>query len=289
MSRSSVEEYFRFAGKTLAEDGVFYSLNAHGKDEIRWPSDYPVEQFHLLSMLPVRKSPFQVFATNPYEMVMEKRKDREGSVDISEFRDMLDALGASMQLGLHEEILDLCQKFTAGNLEPKEKQWLQKISRLFREMDPMRKQETLASGPLLPSQEAVNSYLQGNLEFSMKRWDTTQGFLEKAEKGLADSHAWVRTNLMLACLAYGDGQMSEGDEHYGRAVKLAPHLRDEISHFSADCDILFRLVAGQLGLGLSDGKAAPTGIFQRLKRKWIQHHIRQRESVAQNTDFLVTR
>ncbi len=288
MSRSSVEDYFHFTEKTLAADGVFYSLNAHGKDEIRWPSDYPVERFHLLSILPVRKSPFQVFATNPYEMVMEKRGNREESGDISEFRDILDALGASMQLGLHDEILDLCQKFTAGNLEMKEKQWLQRIGRFFRE-DPARKEETLTSGPVLQSQEAVNSYLQGSFEFSVQHWDAAQGFLENIENGLADSHARVRTHLLLACLAYGNGKMSEGDEYYNRAVKLAPHLREEISHFVADCDILSRLVADQMGFGLSDERAAPTGIFQRLKRKWIQHHIRQRESVAQNADFLVTR
>jgi SAM-dependent methyltransferase len=50
MNRESVDEYFDHARRNLADDGVFYSLNAHGKAGIERPSQYPVEQFRLASV-----------------------------------------------------------------------------------------------------------------------------------------------------------------------------------------------------------------------------------------------
>ena len=62
------------AAATLADDGLLYSLNAHGKGltGIHKPSDYAAPGLSIATLAPVRRFPWQMFATVPYEVVMRR-------------------------------------------------------------------------------------------------------------------------------------------------------------------------------------------------------------------------
>src|SRR3954449_12079902 len=95
MNRDSVDQYLAHAAATLAPDGLLYSLNAHGKGltGIDRPSDYVAPGLAIATIAPVRRYPWQMFATVPYEVVM-----RAGERSAEDAR-RLDGIGRAMQLG----------------------------------------------------------------------------------------------------------------------------------------------------------------------------------------------
>jgi putative sugar O-methyltransferase len=273
MNRVSVEEYFAYAESRLTSDGLFYSLNAHRKSGIVWPSDYPVEKFKLLSFLPVRKYPFQVFATNPYETVMAKRTAPAlSSVALTHFKQQFDALGGALQLGLHDEVLEICRKFSSGQLNEEEGEWLDNLCKFFHASDYGRKERLLEAMKMSRYLLAIVAYLAGSLEFAHGNLSAAQTLLEEAVNELAASHAKARCCMMLACMAYKAGMRSAGENFCAQAYSLTPHLRPEMTRFIQDYHLLAPQVTYQLYLDLPAGSSdrLREGLYGLVRRKLSQ-------------------
>jgi len=275
MNLQSIEEYFAFVEATLATDGLFYSLNAHRKAGAAWPSDYPFEKFRLISLLPVRKYPFQVFATNPYEVVMTKLS---GALPSSEARARskrdFDALGGAMQLGLHDDLLELCRKFSRQQLDTSEGAWLDALCDFLHSSDRARKRELVKAMRLSGILPTVTAYLAGSLEFAVGSGHEARTLLEDAAANFPDCHARARSYLMLACLCHQSGDRSPGDGHYTQAKRLVPHLEPEMSQLVSDYSALAGRVADQLGVKLPHAVAPARSFLTRIRgtlvraRRW---------------------
>jgi putative sugar O-methyltransferase len=246
MNRESVEKYFEHAGRTLAEDGILYSLNAHGKAGIERPSQYPAELFGLQSLLPVRRFPWQVFATNPYELVLRRRAGAPlDGLAAQDLRRGLDALGCAFQLGLHDELVPLAEGFAAGSLSPEDRRAIDALGEFAAAGSASAKREGLSAGAV---PEAVADYLLGSLDFALAADQPAAERLEGALRGLGETHARVRALIFLAALADRRGDGSGRDRHAAAAASLAPHLGDEIARLSRDRSGTAGLLASQLSL-----------------------------------------
>ncbi len=272
MNRTSVVEYFAFVATTLVNDGLFYSLNAHRKSGVVWPSDYPVEKFHLASLMPVRKYPHHyVFATNPYELVMTKRTEAPPTnVALACFKHQLDAIGEGLQLGLHDELLEICQKFSQSQLDVSEVHWLEKLYDFLHVTNYAEKKEILERMRRSGDLPMVVAYLAGSLEFAYGYAKTAQVCLEDGIKGLSAAHAKVISYIMLACLAYRVGTRAAGDAFRSQAQRLVPHLAPEITRWAEDYNALTGQIAYQLHLDLPQRSVAQKGLFGQVRRKLFQ-------------------
>ena len=272
MNRESVEEYFGYVESRLAPGGIFYSLNSHRKSGIVWPSDYQVERFQLISMLPVRKYPHHyLLATNPYEVVMTGRTDAPGDAQTDKsFGRHFDALGAALQLGLHDELLEMCERFSQARLDSADAEWLDHLSGFFYTSSFSEKKAELKgmrSAGKLP--EVVNC-LDGSLEFAAGAADEARMHLEKAVDALPQSHAWVRSYAMLSCLAYRDGNRSECDSFRSEAQGVVPHLSPEIARVVEDYQGLADQIALQIYLDLPRRLGGSRGLVGRAWRRLVR-------------------
>jgi putative sugar O-methyltransferase len=268
MNRASVDEYFDFVDDTLAPDGLFYSLNAHRKAGVIWPSDYPVERFKVISLQPVRKFPFQVFATNPYEIVMTKLMEDPLSAEaVTRFKRQFDGLGGALQLGLHEELLEICRNLSQCRMDREESAWLENLGNFLQESEYSGKREIVEKMQRLRILPAVTAYLAGNLEFAYGLEKSAKIFLDKAVESLSDSHARARSYLMLACLHYSAGDSRAGDAFCSEAKRIVPHLAWEISRLVADFESLSTPVAYQLHLDLTKQSGDLRTILGRVRSK----------------------
>lgn len=217
MNSASVDGYFALAARTLAPDGVFYSLNSHGKDEIVWPSEYPVSTFRIDRISSPRKFPFQVNATIPYELVL--RSPPAGPSRAGELATRaLDGIACAFQLGLDDELGGLCDRLVLDTLAPGEEEWLLNLTGLFRAPSLDEKHvhvdELRASG-VLPE---VTAYLSGCLACAAGDSVDASHSLRDALPGLGRSLARVHTLAML-----------EPPEIAGQAAgELAPHLASQV-------------------------------------------------------------
>jgi putative sugar O-methyltransferase len=247
MTRESVAGYFELAERLLAPDGVFYSFNAHGKAGIERASQYPVGRFRLESLRPVRRYPWQMFGTTPYELVMRPGRS---ALDPDTLVLGLDALGGGMQSGLHDELLPLCEAFPAGTADT------QALTALAGWAHGGGLDAVADSGSL---PDGVAAYMRGSALFATGGDDAARDELERATLG--ESHAAVRCATMLAATADDE---PEREPAIARAVALAPHLEEEIRRLSADRPSFAAMVASQLSLP-APRPDAPAG---RLSRIW---------------------
>jgi hypothetical protein len=252
-------------------DGLFYSLNAHRKAGVIWPSDYPVERFRLISLQPVRKFPFQVFATNPYELVMTKlTADPPSTEALTCFKRGFDGLGGALQLGLHEELLEICWKFSQSRMDREESAWVENLGNFLHESEYNGKREIVEKMQHLRILPAVTAYLAGNLEFAYRLEKSAKMFLDKAVESLSDSHARARSYLILACLYYCAGDSRAGDAFCLEAKRIVPHLTWEISRLAADFESLSSTVAYQLHLDFTKRNRGSKIILRRVRSKIAQ-------------------
>jgi putative sugar O-methyltransferase len=249
MNRESVDEYFEHASRTLADDGLFYSLNAHGKAGIARPSQYRAELFEIESLRPVRRFPWQVFATNPYELVLRRRVgDPPGEGAQASMGQGLDALGSAFQLGLHDELVPLCDAFSTGSPGGAQQRQLDALYRFAYGDSPDARRSALAQAEL-PA--GVGDYLRGSLDFALGGLDAAGRMLTRSLEGLSESHARVRALIFL------------GDE--AGATALAPHLGDEIRRLCVDQESTSMLLASQLSLAVQP--QPDPGLASRLRKR----------------------
>ena len=239
MKRESVDAYLAHAAATLAEDGFLYSLNSHGKagTGIQRPSDYAAAGLSIATIAPVRRFPWQMFATVPYELIM--RPGREpGPVRHAE------GIARAMQLGLHDE------------LESLEEERLDPLAEFGDDELPPAERAAAADqvgGP-------AGAYLGAALAHASGSEHAAEA-LEEAVGGLAGTHAEVRARVGLAAL--------EGDADLPRAIALAPHLEHEIRRYAAEPDTLRAVLASQLGLGAeTQRRSAGRSRLEALSRRF---------------------
>jgi putative sugar O-methyltransferase len=276
MTAASVEGYLRHAAQTLTEDGVLYSLNAHGKAGIEAPRQYRVEALDLVSVGSVRRFPWALFGTVPYEFV--QRRGERASVAID--ADHLDAIGRAVQLGVQDEIKVLCDGLCGGTLAPEQAQWLSQAARLLRPGDPAVR---LAAGRAMGElgvEPQLSAYLAGTLEFV--RGDTSRAadMLARSLPGLGHTAARQRALLMLATTHNRGGNDAEGRRLTAEAIALGPHLGREIARWQADRDGLAEMLASTLGLPTGGwpsrarlARSALRGLRLRLRRGDKLHNV----------------
>jgi putative sugar O-methyltransferase len=240
MNRENVDEYFEHIAGTLAPRGLFYSLNAHGKAGIARPSQYRTELFRLVSFGPVRRVPFSVFATEPYELVLS----RELGAIVPRAGEWLDALGGLMQLGFHDEIRELCDALPRERIEREELlgPWLSVL------WDPGAAAKLDAVGAARTIETPVPwDYLEGTIRFALGDWEAADTLLRAVER-LPPTHARTRGLLMQACAKSALGDTGSAGASLQRAVQEAPRLAAELELLARRPHDCAGIVAGQLGL-----------------------------------------
>jgi putative sugar O-methyltransferase len=244
MSRASVDAYLRHAEQTLADGGVLYSLNAHGKAGIDHPHQYRAGRLRLLSMRSVRRFPWQLFGTVPYELVQR----RGGPEPVATQDDHLDAIGLAMQLGLQDELEPVSDAVCTGQTTAEQRAWLSAAATLLGSGDVSGR---LSAGRVmidLGLERETTSYLVGALEFVRGDRSEAERLLFQALEGLGQTAARQRTLLMLACLQHAGGDHRNGERLAADAKALAPHLGPEIDRWKADRDGLIEMLACHLAV-----------------------------------------
>lgn len=223
MDRSSVDAYFAHAASRLAPDGLLYSLNAHGKAGVRRPSQYPTTGFEVLEVAPVRRYPWQVFGTVPYELVL-----RTGEGDGQPER--LDGVGAAIGLGLYDELASA------------DAAWWSAASRLL--WDGGDRVAALATLQAVDRAPEATAYVAATLAFA-------QGAGPQALDGIAEQlppgHARVRAGLMAAAAHSEQGDAARAGAALADAIALAPHLAVELRELAAAPHEVRAFVADQVG------------------------------------------
>jgi putative sugar O-methyltransferase len=256
MTRESVELYLAHASTTLAEDGYLYSLNAHGKGGtgIERPSDYAAPGLSIATIAPVRRFPWQMFATVPYELVM--RRGPEAGPDAETVR-QLDGIGRAMQFGLHDELVDACASFGHAR---QQSDTLDALAAFGDNSLPAGDRDAAAKR----LGGALGAYLQATLAFATDA-DDAEDTLRHAVSVLRGTHAEVRARVALASF----GGRSVEDADLARAIALAPHLEREIQSYAVERLTLRALLASQLGLGAEPPRRPPPrSRFEALGR-WL--------------------
>lgn len=231
MNLKSVKTYFDYIKQHLTDDGIFYSLNSHGKSGVINPSDYPIGNFKLLSMAPVRNAPWQyVFATTPYELVLGKKvfNDSNGDEESAEFITQFDTLAKAFQLGLQYELVELCKKMVNYKLSAVEKKWLSILNLFFQNADYQEKKNLLTNMLELKVLSNIVLYLLGILEFSYGNINQSKSCLEKAVIKMNNNQAKLRAYMLLANLNYITFSAKSADHYFQEAVAISPHLEKDI-------------------------------------------------------------
>jgi len=228
MNLQSVDEYWKFVSETLARDGLFYSLNAHGKAGVISPDQYRVELFAPLSFGPVRRYPFQLFATEPYELVLHSQDASDRGQQPAPKREIA-ALARVLQLGFNGELAPLCATTVQGCTTDTERAWLDDLVSLTHAGDVNDKLDCatrLRTHRLLP---AVEDLVAASVLFAHAQWSDSVPLLESACDGLELSAAKLRGLAMLAAAS----PAHRGD-CLAEAISLAPHLEEELRLFTAE-------------------------------------------------------
>lgn len=249
MNLKSVKEYFNYIKNHITDQGIFYSLNSHGKSGVMKPSDYPIEQFKLLNFKAIRQAPWeQVFSTTPYEIIMSKTDDpRENP----EFMIQFDALAKVLQLGLQKELANLCNKFVNSKLSNKETEWLSLLNQFFQSGDYSTKIHLLNNMRKLKIFPYVISYISGSLEFSYGNIGKSKALLEKVIVTLPNSQAKLRSFMMLANISYMNRKLEKRDYYFKKALNISPYLKTDICRLTKNYNNLSALIAHTIYLDIS--------------------------------------
>lgn len=200
MSLDTVNVYMDWIASVLSDDGILVSLNSHGKDGVRVPSDYGYAKFHLHHWRTFRPSPAGFLNTIPYEVVAARRKPN--SPDYSQSAQ--DALGWLMQLGLDRDLDHLCDALVNGTLDARQDQLLAGYARLFAATSDADRRNILA--PLQSMDESpIWPFVRGNVALVEDDMALcTELFREACRRGLS-GFARIRADVLLTALSRGRG------------------------------------------------------------------------------------
>jgi putative sugar O-methyltransferase len=235
MNLDSVRSYFEFIAENLSDDGFFYSLNAHGKAGVRSPADYDVERFDVAGFAPLRRYPFFLFATEPYELVLRRSTGRPF------WKEGFAIVARLLQLGFHEQLSAVCTALVADSLSQSERDWIraagvaldaQAPSACLDALDAMRR----AGGP-----DVVANLLEAFVAFAAGLEARVAVPLSAAIDELEPAGARVRALVVRAATTNDPLALDE-------IRALAPHLAAESELYAADRLGLRIKVAELLGL-----------------------------------------
>jgi hypothetical protein len=256
-----VEEYFAFAVSALEPDGLLYSLNAHGKAEITWPSEYPVDSLRLVKLRSPRRLPFLLAATIPYELVLTPAPGTGSEPGVETG---LDAICSAMQLGLDDDLELLCDRFAAGALDPGEAAWLEDLAGLFRASDAAAKANRVSRLEASGLHAPATSYLSGALAYATGDLDGARLRLVGALEALSSPLARLHAEGMLGTLA---PNAEARDAHYRRAIAIAPHLEGDLAGAIRSYPGYAGHIASQLRLVSSPSvRSVAAGVRERVRR-----------------------
>lgn len=155
MELDTVRAYFAFIAGALSDDGLFVSLNSHGKSGVRWPSQYPLNSFRLHHLGMFRKYPSGLLNTIPYEMVLSVRRVDDPPCNYA----LMDTFCCLMQFGLGDDLEDLCRQFVRGTLATEAEEALSELTSYFSPRPDIRAQAlSPSSARAFP---ALYPYLRG--------------------------------------------------------------------------------------------------------------------------------
>jgi len=201
MTLENVQTYVTWIGQVLADDGIFVSLNSHGKAGVRKPTDYDFGGFHIHHWGVFRQTPLEYFNTIAYEVVIGKK--RHASPPYAGAAQ--DAIGCLMQLGLDGDLRPWCDGLVAGTLDAGQIAALQAYERFFRaETDEARdaaleEAEKLDRSAVLPFVKSHMALVKGDL-------DACRAQIQRAiETGVKD-FARVKAGILRAAIASWNGQ-----------------------------------------------------------------------------------
>ena len=127
MSLDTVKVYIDWIAGALTDDGLFVSLNSHGKAGVRLPSDYGYDKFHLHHWNVFRLNPSGFLNTIPYEVVAGRRRTGSPSYPSA----AQDGLGGLMQLGLDRDLDAIGGALVNGSLDAGQTRMLDGYARFF--------------------------------------------------------------------------------------------------------------------------------------------------------------
>ena len=198
MALESVHVYTNWIESVLSDDGIFVSLNAHGKAGVRRPSDYGYERFHIHHWRAFRKNPSGFFNTIPYAVVAGRR--RANSPDYpSAFQDVL---GQLIQFGLDNDIAPLCDAVVAGSISEPQLTLLGIWSKVFGTRNVDERDRHLAAAAI-SDVSAVTPFLQAHAALLRKDMPAARALLELAASRGLSGFARARAEVILATLQVG--------------------------------------------------------------------------------------
>jgi putative sugar O-methyltransferase len=272
MNRSSVETYFVHTRRTLAADGFLYSLNSHAKSGIRAAREYPLAGFRLLGMTAPRAFPFQLTATEPYELVLTPG---EGAPV-----DEIDAVAQAYQVGLHQQIEGVAASLVGGS-EGRYAPWLEALTVFLSPADAPAKERALARLEATGALPAPTGYLRACLSLACGRWQDAEREMLDVVDLLDESPARARAHTSLAALAHRRGDHATRRAQVQAAARFAPHLARDVEVLSVDYHALSGQDAGWLrltGRKRSGRRQAAGGLKARLLRASTGRHGRDAEA-----------
>lgn len=201
MTLENVQTYMAWIGTVLADDGIFVSLNSHGKAGVRKPTDYGYGNFHVHHWGVFRQTPLAYFNTIAYEVVIGKR--RPSSPQYSQSAQ--DALGCLMQLGLEGELKPLCDAMIAGTLDENQHKILDAYDRFFKAKTDAAREAALMDAEKRDT-SAIAPFVRAHLALTNGDTDGCGVLLRMSlERGLGD-FAKIKTGILLATIARQKGQ-----------------------------------------------------------------------------------
>lgn len=200
MSLRNVRAYIDWIETVLSDDGIFVSINSHGKTDVKNPRDYRYEKFHIHHWGVFRQTPQSYFNTIPYEVVLGKR--RPISPDYS--ADVQDVIGWLMQLGLDGDLRPFCAALTAGVLTNEQNTVLNLYHEFFlAKTDDER--EALLRQLEAADTSAIFPFIKAHLHLARDQLSSCSELMkESCRRGLSD-FARLRAEVIIATISRYEG------------------------------------------------------------------------------------
>lgn len=196
MSLDTVRVYIDWIADALADDGVFVSLNSHGKAGVRLPSDYGYDKFHIHHWNVFRLSPSGFLNTIPYEVVAGRRRPASPSYPSA----AQDGLGGLMQLGLDCNLDAFSDALVRGSLDATQGRLLEGYASFFAATSDAERKTILDSLQSLdPS--AIWPYVRAHLALVQRDKTGCLDLLEEARRRGIAGFARIRTDVLRAGLS----------------------------------------------------------------------------------------
>lgn len=248
MNMESVKKYFSLIEKHLGSDGVFYSLNAHGKAGVIKPSDYPIQNFKLEGLSPIRTIPHHyMFATNPYEIILKKTKNNIREKDHYSSK-IFDSLGFLYQLGLSTSIEKLSFHYVHNSLSQKEINWLESVYEWVTRKEYGEKNKYRTQLKVFPTYSQIQTYLMALLQYAGGDLQNAKKNMESVVHTLSEEYVQLYGYLVLASIYKLLHHESFSLFYLSKFQKKAPHLGKEASYLIDNCDTLADNIAAKIYL-----------------------------------------